>query len=70
MSKNTILKQYVEFYLDGCSGDEIRRIANCETDKELLADFKPGQRDYEVALRYLRLSARYVMQHYKLETFG
>ena len=69
MSKNTLLKQYVEFYLDGCSGDEIHRIANGETDKELLADFKPEQRDYELALRYLRLAARYVEQHYKLETF-
>ena len=70
MSKNTLLKQYVEFYLDGCSGDEIRRIANGETDDELLADFKPGKRDYELALCYLRMAAKYVMQHYKLETFG
>ena len=70
VGKNPLLKQYVEFYLDGCSGDEIRRIANGETDEELLADFKPGKRDHELALRYLRLAARYVTQHYKLETFG
>lgn len=70
MGKNILLKQYVEFYLDGCSGDEIRRIANGETDEELLKDFKPGQRDYELALRYLRLGARFASKHYKLETFG
>jgi hypothetical protein len=39
MARNILLKQYVEFYLDGCTGDEIRRIANGETDKELLKDF-------------------------------
>ena len=69
-TKNLILKEYIKFYIDGCTGDEIRRIANGETSEELLADFKPGQHDYKLALRYLRLAARYVVQHFKLETFG
>lgn len=69
MAKNRQLKYYVKFYIDGCTGDEIRRIANGETDEELLKDFKPGQRDYALAYRYLRLAARYVTQHYELETF-
>ena len=70
VGKNPLLKQYIEFYLDGCSGDEIRRIAEGDTSEELLKDFKPGARDYELGIRYLRLAARYVVRNYKLETFG
>lgn len=70
MARNILLKKYVEFYLDGCSGDEIRRIANGETDGDLLDEFRPGKSQYELAYRYLRLAARYVARNYKLETFG
>lgn len=69
MAKNTLLKQYCEFFLDGCTGDEIQRIANGEKGGDLLEDFKPGADQYELAYRYLRLSARYVVKNYKLETF-
>ena len=69
MAKNILLKQYVEFYLDGCTGDEIRRIANGEIGSDLLDEFKPGTSQYELAYRYLRLAARYVVRNYKLETF-
>lgn len=69
MARNILLKQYCEFYLDGCTGDEIRRIANGETDGDLLDEFKPGASQYELAYRYLRLAARYVVKNYKLETF-
>ena len=51
------------------AGDEIRRIANGETDGDLLDEFKPGASQYELAYRYLRLAARYVVRNYKLETF-
>ena len=70
MPKNNLLKQYVEFYLDGCTGDEIRRIADGETDGDLLDDFKPGASQYELAYRYLRFAARYAVRNYKLETFN
>ena len=67
---NPLLKQEIEFFLDGCSGDEIRSIANGNPDAETLDAFKPEPSERELALRYLRLAARYVMRNYKLETFG
>ena len=70
MPKHRTLKYYCEFFIDGCSGDEIRRIAEGDTSEELLKDFKPGMRDYELGIRYLRLAARYVVKNCKLETFG
>jgi hypothetical protein len=70
MAKNRELKYYVKFYIDGCTGDEIRSIANGEADEETMNAFKPEPSERELALRYLRLAARYVMQNYKLETFG
>ena len=69
MAKHRLLKHYCEFYLDGCTGDEIRSIANGETDEELLKDFKPEPDERELALRYLRLGARYILQHYDINTF-
>lgn len=66
---NILLKQYCEFFLDGCSGEEIRMIANGETGEELLKDFKPEPNERELALRYLRLAARYVTKNYNLDTF-